>query len=178
MTDAETLDRVVELTESRFFGKYRGLVVDNNDPTGRGRLKVKVPGVMGQTAVWALPCVALAGPAMGLFTLPDIGTTVWVEFEQGEASYPIWVGCFWKDGDIPQADARPGLKFLTTGKVSIRVDDDEGSIEISTGSGCSLKLTATDIELKAQSINASTGAKKIALSAASFDVNDGAFTVV
>ena len=46
---------------------------------------------------WALPCVPLAGPTMGTsFVPPPVGSSVWVEFEQGDPETPIWVGCFWE----------------------------------------------------------------------------------
>ena len=85
----------------RFFGKYRGMVVENVDPLQQGRLIVMVPDVYGiLPSTWALPCVPLAGPQMGTsFVPPPIGSSVWVEFEQGDPQMPIWVGCFW---DSPQ----------------------------------------------------------------------------
>ena len=161
----------------RFFGKYRGKVVDNADQGGRGRLKVRVPSVMGKAEIWALPCVPYAGKERGFFALPENGTSVWVEFERGEATYPIWTGCFWVDGEITSADAKPAIKFLKTGDVTIRIDDEEGTIEIST-SGASIRVTAQEIELKASTVKGSSGGQKFALTSGSFDVNDGAFTVV
>ena len=51
------------------------------------------------------PCVPLAGPTgppMGVYMVPPIGAGVWVEFEQGDPNYPIWVGCRWgAPSDIP-----------------------------------------------------------------------------
>ena len=42
-----------------------------------------------------MPCVPVAGIQIGMFAVPQIGSGVWVEFEQGDPDYPIWVGCFW-----------------------------------------------------------------------------------
>jgi uncharacterized protein involved in type VI secretion and phage assembly len=42
-----------------------------------------------------MPCVPLAGKQMGAYLVPQIGSGVWVEFEQGDPDYPIWSGCFW-----------------------------------------------------------------------------------
>src|SRR6476660_9509682 len=80
----------------QFLGKYRGSVVNNVDPYGKGRLMVRVPDVAGFFVTsWALPCVPMAGPQMGAyFVPPPIGSAVWVEFEQGNPDKPIWVGCF------------------------------------------------------------------------------------
>lgn len=178
MPDRQTIEEMLEVLEGRFFGKYRGRVVDNADPTGRGRLRVVVPAVLGEEEVWAMPCVPYAGDQVGFYALPEADVGVWVEFEAGDPSYPIWVGCFWQDGQVPQADSDPNVKFIRTGKVTLRIDDDAGEIEISTEGGSTLKITGTEMELKAQSINHEAGGKKTALTPASFDVADGAFTVV
>ena len=91
-----------------YFGKYRGMVVNNVDPEFRGRLLVQVPDVLGVVpSSWAEPCVPLAGPTgppMGIYLVPPIGAGVWVEFEQGDPEYPIWVGCRWGlPSDVPLA---------------------------------------------------------------------------
>ena len=44
---------------------------------------------------WALPCVPIAGKQDGVYMVPQIGAGVWIEFEQGDPDYPIWVGGFW-----------------------------------------------------------------------------------
>lgn len=86
----------------RFFGKYRGTVVDNEDPLVQGRLIVNVPDVLGLLpSTWATPCLPFAGILMGQFVRPEIGAGVWVEFEQGDPQMPIWTGCYW--GDPPQS---------------------------------------------------------------------------
>jgi hypothetical protein len=81
----------------RFFGKYRGTVVENVDPLQQGRLIVSVADVYGMLpSTWALPCVPLTGLKMGTsFVPPPVGASIWVEFEQGDPQMPIWVGCFW-----------------------------------------------------------------------------------
>jgi uncharacterized protein involved in type VI secretion and phage assembly len=172
-----TADSGPEGTGRRFYGKYRGKVVDNADSCGRGRIKVRVPSVLGAEEFWALPCVPYAGKERGFFALPEAGTAVWVEFEHGDPSFPIWTGCFWVDHDIPSADARPAIKFWKTDEITIRIDDDEGSIEIRTA-GASIRMTSQEIELKGSTVKGLAGGQKFALTAGSFDVNDGALTVV
>ena len=101
MNPRSQMDSVVEAMEGRFFGKYRGTIVNNEDPTSRARLKVRVPAVMGSAEIWALPCLPLAGPGMGAYLIPEVGAGVWVEFEAGDPSYPIWSGGYWGDGQAP-----------------------------------------------------------------------------
>ena len=85
MEEREVMCEMLEVMEGSFFGKYRGIVRDNNDSTGRGRLEVLVPAVMSDEPVWALPCAPYAGNNMGLYAIPEKGTGVWVEFEGGRS---------------------------------------------------------------------------------------------
>ena len=98
----ETIEKVVanlvQRVEKRFYGKYRGLVVDNADPLQLGRLKVKVPSVLGNEVVtgWAMPCVPYGGNVgQGILFVPEVNAGVWVEFEEGDLEFPVWVGTFW-----------------------------------------------------------------------------------
>jgi uncharacterized protein involved in type VI secretion and phage assembly len=80
----------------RFYGKYRGMVINNIDPMQIGRLMVQVPDVTGLLpSTWAMPCLPFTGKQMGFWALPQIGTGVWVEFEQGDPNFPIWSGCWY-----------------------------------------------------------------------------------
>jgi hypothetical protein len=80
----------------RYYGKYRGTVLNNVDPMQIGRLLVQVPDVTGLTpSSWAMPCFPITGKQMGAYMIPQIGTGVWVEFEQGDPDHPIWSGCWY-----------------------------------------------------------------------------------
>lgn len=92
----------------KFWGKYRGTVVQNVDPEMRGRLQCMVPDVLGPTpSSWCEACTPLAGPPgppMGTYMVPTIGAGVWIEFENGDPDYPIWTGCRVNIGDVPPQD--------------------------------------------------------------------------
>jgi Type VI secretion system/phage-baseplate injector OB domain len=81
----------------KYFGLYRGTVVNNVDPERRGRLLVTVPDVLKLfPSTWAEPVVALGGPTgsgAGAYIVPPVGAGVWVQFEQGDINYPVWNGC-------------------------------------------------------------------------------------
>lgn len=77
------------------YGKFRGIVTDNVDPERVGRVLVSVPAVLGDVNAWAMPCVPYSLAPLSELVLPEIGTQVWVEFENGNPSYPIWSGRFW-----------------------------------------------------------------------------------
>ena len=106
---------LAQRVERRFYGKYRGLVVDNHDPESLGRLTLRVPSVLGPEVVtgWALPCVPYGGDRnQGFLCIPERGAGVWVEFEEGDLEFPVWVGTFWsKPGgttEVPVTRNRKG----------------------------------------------------------------------
>jgi hypothetical protein len=81
-----------------FYGKYRGVVIDSADPRMLGRIRAKVPDVFGgDLTAWCMPCVPCRVVSLS-DAVPDIGSNVWIEFEQGDSGRPIWSGCFW---DMP-----------------------------------------------------------------------------
>ena len=50
------------MSDKRFFGKYRGTVLNNIDPMMMGRIQAIVPDVTGLIpSSWAMPCFPVAG---------------------------------------------------------------------------------------------------------------------
>ena len=70
-----------------YIGKYRGVVVANDDPMQQRRVEVTVPEVDPAPA-WAQP----AGDDVEHTESPAIGVEVWVEYDNGDPAYPRWVG--------------------------------------------------------------------------------------
>ena len=96
---------------------------DVSDPEHRVRLRVYVPRLLGETTPtgWALPAAPYAGPDQGFFTVPDIGAGVWIEFEEGDLSKPIWSGQWWgspADGDIGTPDSTAREQVPAAGPAS------------------------------------------------------------
>lgn len=176
---------ILEFIRSRFFGKYRGTVEDNADPSGRGRVQVKVPAVLGELAVWAMPCVPYAGKQVGLYCLPEKQSGVWVEFEGGDPSFPIWVGCFWADDELPDEN-EPDIKVLRTTKATLRIDDAEQTLTLSTDQGASVELTdevksetsgGAHVVVRSNSVDSAGGSSKLVVGPGSVSANDGALEV-
>ena len=95
-------DDVSTDTRERVLGKHRGIVTSSTDPERLGRIQAMVPEVLGEIPTgWATPCVPYAGPGSGFFSLPLPGAGVWIEFEGGDVSRPIWSGCYWGTGEAP-----------------------------------------------------------------------------
>jgi len=143
---------------TKYFGKYRGTVVNNVDPMQIGRIQAIVPDVSNVLPTsWAMPCVPLAGLQMGEFTVPPIGSGVWMEFEQGNPDFPIWTGCFWgMAGEVPSA-ARlvppgvAGITFQTTLQNSIQVSDlpgPSGGIVLKSTTGAFVIVNDTGIYIQ------------------------------
>ncbi len=102
----------------KYYGKYRGFVINNIDPMFLGRIQVLVPDVSNiMPTSWAMPCVPVGWKQMGILSVPPIGSLVWVEFEQGDPDYPIWTGCFWGNpAEVPMMSkvlAMPPMPGIT-----------------------------------------------------------------
>jgi uncharacterized protein involved in type VI secretion and phage assembly len=161
---------VIERVRSRFYGKYRGTVIDIDASTLR--IKAQVPAVLaGQATGWCSHCVPYAGPDVGMLFLPEIGSGVWIEFEGGDVSYPIWTGCYWRSGEIP-SDAAPGVKTIVTkAGHKILLNDDAGSITISDPNGNTVTLDSSGISI-------SHGGNNVAINDSEVNVNNGALEVM
>ncbi len=160
---------VIERMRSRFFGKYRGVVVDVEVATMR--VKATVPAVLGlQSSGWARPCVPFAGPNMGFAFLPDVGSGVWIEFEGGDVSLPIWVGGYWHDGEQP-TDATTSVRAIVTkAGQKVLIDVDGGKVTVEDANGNSVTFDSSGLSLAG-------GGQSVALGSSGVNVNQGAFEV-
>ena len=161
---------------SEFFGKYRGLVMNNVDPRKQGRLQVSCPEVMGANVLnWAMPCVPFAGPLEGFLMLPQIGSNVWVEFEAGDPDLPIWAGCFWGPGQSPPNVLSPTTRTIKTLTMELTLDDALGLtlsvLPPTVPAPAAVRINAAGVEI-------SMGAAVIRLDPAKVSINNGALEVI
>jgi len=172
-----------------FPGLYRATVAAVDDSTHRGRIKVNVPAVFDLTspdaAVWATPC-----QPWGHMFVPEVGDKVWVAFEDGDPTAPVWLGQWYPSGAAPaDAAVTPPVKRLIVSKSGheILLDDTAGSEKIvihskNAGQKIVLDDTAGDekvvisdkggssIELASTGITIQSPGKPIVLKGASVDV--------
>ena len=168
--DQQMLIDVLDRLRNRFFGKYRGVVTDID--AGTLRIKAKVPAVLAdQPTGWARPCVPFAGPGMGIAFLPEIGAGVWIEFEGGDVSYPVWVGCFWHDGEQPGEATASVKAIVTKGGQKILLDEDGGTITVTDQNNNTITLGSDGILLQ-------RGGSQIDLGDAEVNINQGALEVM
>src|SRR6516165_4375876 len=159
---------------AKYYGKYRGTVMQNIDPMNIGRIMVQVPDVSNVIpSTWAMPCFPFAGIQNGFFAVPAIGSGVWVEFEQGNPDYPVWVGCYWGSAaEVPALALAtpPGLQAVvvqTTGQNTLMISDTPGptggillksstgalisiseiGITISNGQGATINMTGPAVTI-------------------------------
>ncbi len=138
---------IVELAEQvrhRYYGKYRGTVEENEDPEKMGRIRARVPKVLGDVvSPWALPCTPYAGDGSGQYTIPPVGAGLWIEFEAGDPSQPIWSGCWWSPDQVPtnqEGDGKvPGMKVIRSEQgLMVSFDDDGQIISVSDSDGSNI----------------------------------------
>lgn len=146
------------MSTQKYYGKYRGLVINNIDPEQRGRIQVQVSDVPTLfPPTWAMPCLPVGGIQSGMFTMPPIGSGVWVEFEQGDPDYPVWVGCYWGSAAETPALAKlvpPGVFGITmqsTLQNAIQLSDlpgPTGGIILKSTTGASIIVNDTGIYIQ------------------------------
>ena len=127
----------------RVYGTYRGVVTDNRDPDNIGRVRVRVPEILGEVDSWALPCAPYGGKRVGFFAVPPVDAEVWVAFEGGDVARPIVTGCMWSGDEIPPdesgAPATPDVKMQRSERgLLLALHDETQTIVLSDQDGANL----------------------------------------
>lgn len=141
----------VKNMEGKFFGVYRAIIANVNDPEKLGRIKVYCPAVYGEgvESGWVLPAIQFIGMGFGLYCIPPSSIQgrriyVWIQFEMGDPNYPIWFGSpigqtnglselnknFRKKNDGSDRQTPNNYGIITPGGHRIELDDDKSSNEI------------------------------------------------
>jgi uncharacterized protein involved in type VI secretion and phage assembly len=123
---------------------------------------------------WALPSLPYAGKGSGFFRVPPPGAGVWIEFEAGDVSRPIWTGCWWADGQLPADQdgnsATPDYSILRSeAGLMVVLNDAANTIAISDQNGTN--LVKIDVGQNQINVNASL---KVVVNAAQIELVDGA----
>lgn len=159
---------LADRVKNRFYGKYRGVVTEVDEATLR--VKAKVPAVLlDQPSGWAMPCVPYAGPQVGVVFLPEPGSGVWIEFEGGDVSYPIWVGCYWHVGEHPP-EAKADAKVLISKKTKIVLDDGAGTSTWSDANNNTLTASSDGVAIERESMSVKVGTAKVAVNGSALEV--------
>jgi uncharacterized protein involved in type VI secretion and phage assembly len=164
----------------KYYGKYRGTVINNIDPLQIGRIMATVTDVSNLVPTsWALPCLPIAGKQSGVYMIPQIGAGVWIEFEQGNPDKPIWTGCYWGVvAEVPVLalaglPVSPNIVLQTTGQNAVVVSDLPGP-----AGGILLKTKTSMIQISDGSIIITNGAASITMIGPTVNINAGALTII
>lgn len=167
---------------NKYYGKYRGTVFNNIDPEQCGRIQAFVPDVLGiAPSSWAMPCFPIAGKQMGAYMIPQIGSGVWIEFEQGDPDFPIWAGCFYGIvAEVPPLalagnPASPSIVLQTSLQNTLVISDlpgPTGGIMLKSATGATIIVNDTGI-----TIQNGKGAS-IVMAGPTVTINNGALVVM
>ncbi len=127
---------IIEDAGVRYYGMLRGVVVDNVDPLGIHRVRIRIPGIVDDATDWALPATAGGGgPQRGGHVVPDVAADVWCWFERGDPNGVCgYMGGHWGERaagseaptDVKEADEPHKVQSLEVGGVSITFDERDG----------------------------------------------------
>jgi hypothetical protein len=150
---SELEDHLVGLSEwknQHYFGKYRGMVTAVEEGDKLGLISVKVPDIFGADFVVekARACSPFAGSKHGFVAIPEVGDGVWVEFEAGKPSLPIWTGFWWADGEVPEPKGPLVRSFITTKGHKLILDDDGNKTQLLHADGAEMTMTDSDVTIK------------------------------
>lgn len=153
----------------RFYSRYRGVVLNNNDPDNLQRLEIMVPNLhVGGLKVWARSASHQGGVNYGMkYFTPLPGEVVWVEFEKGNPMKAIWSYHGWAKVEVPEElksntvaglispngnkvilnDTDGVLSIQVEKKISILTEEEGESISLGIPEKCSISLTGDQIEI-------------------------------
>lgn len=149
MPELSLLEQTISRQQQRYLGKFRAVIADNADPDGRGRLKLRVPSVLGEAeSAWALPATPYGGaPGLGFLMIPPVGAQCFAEFLEGDISSPVWTGTYWRGADTPPEDSvsgdTPTVKLLQTDSGHLLMFQDkqgEEAVTLRSAVGAEAKL--------------------------------------
>jgi uncharacterized protein involved in type VI secretion and phage assembly len=181
----------------RFYGVYPGIVTDNQDPDGQGRVRVRLPwapGVGGSDYdVWARLATLMAGADRGTWFIPDPDDEVLVVFEAGDVRRPYVIGGLWNGRDaapesiaadntvksltsrngvkvtLDDRDGQEALTLETPGGQTVTLSDGPGKVEIVDANGNSVTLDSSGVTI--------TSSGTVSVQASTVDVSAGSVTV-
>ncbi|MEF8789100.1 MAG: phage baseplate assembly protein V [Haloarculaceae archaeon] len=118
-----------------------GVVTDNEDPEGLGRVRLEFPWRDAEdTSDWARIATPMAGDGTGTYFLPEVGDEVLVAFENGDVRYPYVLGALWNGEDRPPAENEGDndlrtIRSRSGHEITLDDDDREGRLTVRSAGG-------------------------------------------
>jgi uncharacterized protein involved in type VI secretion and phage assembly len=174
-----------EAMASRIHGVVVGVVTNNQDPEGMGRVKVRFPWLSGSSeSWWARIAAPMAGKERGAYFLPEVEDEVLVAFEHGDIRFPYVLGALWNGQDKPPAtneDGKNNIRVLKSRSGHIvRLDDTDGAekieiIDKSEKNSILIDASANTLTIKADSdITLESAQGKVVIKGQSIDIQSTA----
>ncbi|HEX3034036.1 MAG TPA: phage baseplate assembly protein V [Thermodesulfobacteriota bacterium] len=160
-------------------GVTAGIVTNNQDPDGLGRVKIKFPWLSDNNeSDWVKIATLMAGGERGSFFLPEVGEEVLVAFEHGDINHPYVIGALWNGQAKPpetNSDGQNNIRKIKSrsGHEIIFNDDDtakQEKVEIHTNSGHKIVLDDSAGGEKIEIID-KTGSNKIIVDSVQNSIN-------
>jgi uncharacterized protein involved in type VI secretion and phage assembly len=194
------LDMSEKAADTRLFGLVVGVVTNNQDPDGLGRVKVRFPWLSDdEESHWARIAVPMGGKERGTYFLPEVDDEVLVAFEHGSPSFPYVLGALWNGKDVPPTtndDGKNNLRLIKSrsghviklndedGKETVEIVDKKGNsividtakdtLTITTNKDIAFAATQGTIKLQAQKIELKSSADTKIEAGAGMDVKASA----
>lgn len=138
MIDTDLLSGLMSLSPhetDRVYGVMIGVVTNNQDPDGLGRVKLRLPWLSKEhESNWARVISPMAGNGRGLYVLPEVDDEVLVAFEHGRVEFPYVLGSLWNGKDKPPGandDGKNNVRALKSRSGHmVSLDDTEGKEKI------------------------------------------------
>lgn len=136
-----------------FLSWYRAMVTKNDDPENMGRVQVVIPGIIDEDLnTWIMPIGNWGGKNYGVHVLPQVGSIVYVTFEMGDTSKPLWMHGYHAQGEVPEGYGKPNhFWFMTPGGATVEIDDDKKEITINDHHGNSIECNSNGVSIDVKS---------------------------
>jgi phage baseplate assembly protein V len=178
--------------DSRIHGVVVGVVTNNRDDQGLGRIKVRFPWLSGSIeSHWARVATPMAGNGRGFYSLPEVDDEVLVLFDRGDVRFPFVIGALWNGKDQAPANNSDGhnsqrviksrsghvIRLMdeqgaekveivdASGRNSVVIDTAANSVTVTADARIVLSAPQGDVVIEAKNL-------KVAVGTASVDVND------
>ncbi len=163
--------------DNRIWGVVIGLVTNNQDPEGMGRVRVTFPWQGdGDESYWARTATLMAGNDRGTFFLPEVDDEVLVAFDHGDINYPYVLGALWNGEDAPpetNSDGQNNIRKIKSRSGHEIIFDDtqaQEKVEIHTNAGHRILLDDSSGQEKIEIVD-KTGSNSIKIDSVANSVN-------
>jgi uncharacterized protein involved in type VI secretion and phage assembly len=143
--------------DGRIFGVVIGVVTNNQDKDGLGRVKVKFPWLSeDDESNWARIAAPMTGDKVGVCFLPEVDDEVLVVFEHGRVDRPFVLGSVWngkKKPPVTNDDGNNDVRIIKSRSgLTIELNDKSGKEKITIGDKDGKNQVVIDVGKKAFTI--------------------------